>query len=154
MPKFTRRERLVILNIVASLSIKRLADYEIIEEIQNKTNHRITRQTLYNIRQRIKKDSHVWYQRLREGNYEYIHEFKERINEIHDLMKRHYEIIGNNKDNPTVQQRSLEELHKLSITLSNLYDVAPSIVGYSKQNKDFTENNGNSIPISQKDIIV
>ena len=34
---------------------------------------------------------------MREGEYEYIHEFRERINEILDLQKRHYEIA----DSPT-----------------------------------------------------
>ena len=30
---------------------------------------------------------------MREGQYEYIHEFKDRINEIMDLQKRHHEIM-------------------------------------------------------------
>ena len=37
---------------------------------------------------------------MREGEYEYIHEFKERINEIMDLQKKHHEIIDNNEHNP------------------------------------------------------
>ena len=44
-----------------------------------------------------------------------------------DLQKRHYEIA----DSPTVpipiKQASLFELHKLTVTLSNLFDVAPYI---------------------------
>ena len=66
---------------------------------------------------------------MREGEYEYIHEFKERINEILSLQKKHHEIIDNNEHNPQIQQTSLAELHRLSITLSNLYDVAPTIIG-------------------------
>ena len=66
---------------------------------------------------------------MREGEYEYIHEFKERINEIIDLQKKHHEIILRNEHNPQIQQTSLAELHRLSITLSNLYDVAPTIIG-------------------------
>ena len=42
------------------------------------------------------------------------------------------QIIDKNEDNPTVQQTSLAELHRLSITLSNLYDVAPTIIGVGK----------------------
>ena len=66
---------------------------------------------------------------MREGEYEYIHEFKERINEILFLQKKHHQIIDSNEHNPQVQQTSLAELHRLSITLSNLYDVAPTIIG-------------------------
>ena len=67
---------------------------------------------------------------MREGEYEYIHEFKERINEIMSLQKKHHEIIDNSP-NPTIQQASLGELHRLNITLSNYFDVAPSIINDS-----------------------
>ena len=66
---------------------------------------------------------------MREGEYEYIHEFRERISEIMSLQKKHHEIIDINEHNPQIQQTSLAELHRLSITLSNLYDVAPTIIG-------------------------
>jgi hypothetical protein len=69
---------------------------------------------------------------MREGEYEYIHEFKERINEILFLQKKHHQILMRNEDNPQIQQTSLAELHRLSVTLSNLYDVAPTIVGVGR----------------------
>ena len=50
---------------------------------------------------------------MREGQYEYIHEFKERINEILFLQKKHHQIIDNNEHNPQIQQTSLAELHRL-----------------------------------------
>ena len=99
-----------------------MPDSEIIAEVRRQTNQTITKQTNCYVRQRIKR-----YKAMREGEYEYIHEFRERINEILDLQKRHYEIA----DSPTVpisiKQASLFELHKLTVTLSNLFDVAPYI---------------------------
>ena len=65
---------------------------------------------------------------MREGQYEYIHEFKERINEILSLQKLHHQIIDSPTEPTTVKQTSMAELHRLSITLSNLLDVAPTIV--------------------------
>ena len=59
--------------------------------------------------------------------YEYIHEFRERINEILDLQKRHYEIADSPMIPIPIKQASLFELHKLTVTLSNLFDVAPYI---------------------------
>jgi hypothetical protein len=70
--------------------------------------------------------------------YEYIHQFKERINEILWLQKKHHELIDANKHNPQIQQTSLAELHRLNITLSNYFDVAPSIV------------NGITLPVSSE----
>ena len=146
MPKFNALQRQVILNIVADLTIKRIPDALIMQHIQNKTGKTISKMTLWNIRQRIKRESYNWYKTMREGEYEYIHEYKERINEIMDLQRQHHEIIIKNQNNPALIQTSLAELHKLSITLSNLYDIAPAI-GTSVKND-------NTIPLPQKDIIV
>ena len=131
MPKFHSGERTEIESIVASLTIKRIPDHLILKHIFNQTGHTITKRSLWNIRQRLKKESYKWYSRLREGEFEYLHEFKERINEIVDLQRMHHEIISRNDNdkvyNPAVVQTSLAELHRLNITLSNYFDVAPAI---------------------------
>ena len=68
---------------------------------------------------------------MREGQYEYIHEFKERIDEILWLQRKHHEIIDSDKEPMTIKQTSLAELHRLNITLSNYFDVAPDIINGS-----------------------
>ena len=125
--KFTNRERTEIQNIVANLTIKRIPDPLIIKHVLSKTGHTITRMTLWNIRQRLKKESYKWYSQLREGEYEYLHEFKERVNEIVDLQQQHHQIISENQHNPSIVQTSFTELHRLNITLSNYFDVTPAI---------------------------
>ena len=69
------------------MTLKRIPDSEIIKEIERQTNSTFTRFGLYRVKQQIKKESYDWYKSMREGQYEYIHEFKERINEILDLTK-------------------------------------------------------------------
>ncbi len=152
MPKFTAGEVRLIKSIVATLSIKRIPDPEIIAEIKRQIDKKITRQTLYNIRQRIKKESHKWYKTMREGEYEYIHEFKERINEIMSLQKKHHQIIDNNEHNPTVQQASLAELHRLNITLSNYFDIAPYIINGTTISN--TQQTKAAAPTEARDFIV
>ena len=126
--KYTVYERHSIESLVAAMTLKRIPDGEIIKEIEKQTNSTFTRFGLYRVKQQIKKESYDWYKTMREGQYEYIHEFKERINEIITLQQRHYEIIDSDKEPTTVKQVSLAESHRLSITLSNLYDVAPTII--------------------------
>lgn len=63
---------------------------------------------------------------MREGQYEYVHEFKERIDEILWLQRKHHEIIDS-KEPTTVKQSSLAELHELNITLANYFDITPYI---------------------------
>jgi len=125
--KFTNEERALVKSIVATLSIKRIPDPEIIKEVYEQTHKTVSRITLFNVRKAIQKESYHWYKTMREGQYEYIHEFKERIDEILWLQKKHHDIIDNNS-NPSVQQTSLAELHRLNITLSNYFDVAPDII--------------------------
>ena len=55
MPKFNAEERRLIDITVGALSIKRIPDPDIIDQVIKLTNKKITRQTLYNIRQRIER---------------------------------------------------------------------------------------------------
>ena len=93
MSKFTNGERSLVRNIVANLTIKRIAEEDIIKMIFDKTGESITRKEIWNIRERIKRESYHWYKTMREGEYEYIHEFRERVSEIMSLQRKHYEII-------------------------------------------------------------
>jgi hypothetical protein len=91
---------------------------------------------------------------MREGEYEYIHEFKERINEILDLQRRHYQIVDNESTPTPIKQTSLAELHRLSITLSNLYAVAPTIIGVGNNATISITPETKSSPTDRNDIIV
>jgi hypothetical protein len=88
MGKFTNEERPIVKSIITTLTIKRIPDNEIIKEIYGQTNKTITKRALYDIKQGIKKESYHWYKTMREGQYEYIHEFRERIDEILSLQKK------------------------------------------------------------------
>ena len=78
---------------------------------------------------------------MREGQYEYIHEFKERINEIlsYKSCTTRYRL---STEPTTVKQTSMAELHRLNITLSNYFDVAPDIIGHYHINAIRNKDNG------------
>lgn len=147
MSKYTCAERHLVKSLVANLSIKRIPDNEIMLEVFRQTGKSLSRSGLYATRQQIKKESYYWYEKLRKDNLEYIYQFKERINEITDLQRQHHQIIADNADNPTIQQTSLAELHKLNITLSNYFDVAPTIL----TNQTARKENDNTVSIPQQD---
>jgi uncharacterized membrane protein YgaE (UPF0421/DUF939 family) len=131
VPKFTSAKRTLVKSIVANLTIKRIPDAEIINEIFNQTDKTVSIRYLTNVKQQIKRESYHWYKQMREGQFEYLHEFKERINEIMDLQRRHHAIIDSDREPTTVKQASLAELHRLNITLSSYFDVAPDIINGS-----------------------
>jgi hypothetical protein len=156
--KFTNPERTLVKSLIATWSLKRFPDKEILKEIERKTGKQISLRSLAKLKKSIKKDSYIWYKSMRETQYDFLHEFKERINEIIDLQRQHHKIIAETK-NDSVKQVSLAELHRLSITLSNLYEVAPSVLeAYTTSNQNMKDNNnGNSLSIPQqqdKEIIV
>jgi hypothetical protein len=91
-----------------------IPDNEIIKNIFDQTNKTISKQALSGIRNRIKRNSYQWYKTMREGQYEYIHEFKERINEILSLQKLYHQIIDSPTEPTTVKQTSMAELHRLN----------------------------------------
>jgi hypothetical protein len=70
--KLTNGERTLTKSIVAGLSIKKISEADIIKEIYQQTNKTITRKEIWNIRERIKKESYYSYKTMREGEYEYI----------------------------------------------------------------------------------
>jgi hypothetical protein len=86
---------------------------------------------------------------MRKGEYEYIHEFKERTSEIMDLQKRHHAILDSDTEPTAIKQNSLAELHRLNITISNCFDVAPDIIGHTipapSEAKATTTKNSNII---------
>jgi hypothetical protein len=91
--KFTNGERKRVKLLIASLSIKRIPDLDIIKAIYEQTGENISTGYYYNLKSQIEKESYHWYKSMRQSQYSYVHEFKERINEILDLQKRHHEII-------------------------------------------------------------
>jgi len=142
MRKFSHEQRTIVKNIIASLSIKRIPETQIVKEIERQTGKTVTTRFLYYVKNQIKKESYNWYSQLRNGEYEYLHEYKERINEIMTLQKKCHQIVDDNDNNPSIQLDAIAELHKLTITLSNMYDVLPVIVNYNVT--------GNSIPAHSK----
>ena len=77
MSKFLKAEKALVNSIVANLTIKRIADNDIIRNIFEQTDKTITLRYLSKLRQQIKRESFKWYKTMREGEYEYIHEFRE-----------------------------------------------------------------------------
>ena len=61
MSKFTYTERNLIKNMVATLTLKRIPDNEIVKEIFEQTNKTMTVRHLARIKKRLKIESYLWY---------------------------------------------------------------------------------------------
>ena len=72
----------LINSMVAVYQLRKYQMLRLLIKIYRQINRTITRTGLFYVRKQIKNDSYHWYETMREGEYEYIHEFKERISEI------------------------------------------------------------------------
>jgi len=55
----------------------------VIIKVYEQTSKTISEVALFNTRKSVKRDSYQGYKKLREGQYEYVHEFKEWIDKIY-----------------------------------------------------------------------
>lgn len=121
MPKFTAAERNQIQSIVATLSIKRIPDVEIIEEINQKLKKTIGPRELYNVRQRIEKESYKWYTELRDDSYAYLSTYKNRIDSFFSYQNKLHEIINKSRNKPEIQIKAISELVRIEMSVYNTY---------------------------------
>jgi hypothetical protein len=62
---------------------------------------------------------------------EHIEQFFRRIAEIEKLQKEAWAVYHANQNKPYVQMDCILELHQLTITLGNLYEILPAFTGQS-----------------------
>lgn len=143
MSKFTATERHHIESLVATLSVKKVPDLDIIQEIEKKTGGKtITQREIYNVRNRIKKHSWKWYKALRDDQYSYIHAIKERFDEIFWLQQKHHEIVDSDREPTAIKQNSLIQLHKLNASLFHYFEVIPRYASAIQEDDPFLRKGG------------
>jgi predicted RND superfamily exporter protein len=109
--------------------VKHLPDSDILKLVFDKTNKEMSLSNLTLIKQSLKRENYNWLKTMRANQYEFVNQYRQRISEIEYLQIKHYGIVESERELTPVKQASLAELHKLSITLSNLYDIAPYVIG-------------------------
>jgi hypothetical protein len=141
--KLNRNKREQLKQLVLECVLSRLTTFEALQYIKQKLGVSISRRYYFDCKQRIKEDSNNKLKYFAENRDAYLFEFFERIQEIEYLQKELWEIHDNaeknkNKD-PKLQLECLRELRQMTITLTDLYNVLPSIEGFEFQ----YENNNN-----------
>jgi hypothetical protein len=79
--------------------------------------------TIARIRNNTAKRAERWYAELRKSRYLYIAHQKERIDTLYKAENKLWIIANDQEAERTEQVKALSEIHKIEITLSNLYDI-------------------------------
>ena len=124
-------KRLVLDCILMQCSIDDTIDY-----VKKIIHVKLAYTTIAHIRSSLKRESKKEFDRLRQDRFEYQYQFMQRIIEIENLQRKLWQIYNENSENkpnqPLIQLNCLKELHALTISLANLYDLAPIIVGWEE----------------------
>lgn len=115
-------KRLVLDCILMHYSINDTIDY--VEKI---IHVKLAYTTMAHIRSSLRKDAKKKFNRLRQDRFEYQYQFMQRIIEIENLQRIQWQIYNENSKKPLIQVNCLKQLHSLTITLANLYDLVPVI---------------------------
>jgi hypothetical protein len=119
-------KRLVLDTILQRLTIDESLDY-INTKLKAKYDIEIGPDYVKRIKTELKHDSQKELNHLRKNRLSYMnHLFFERIDEVKNMQRKLWEIITDNQEeNPDVVIRSISELHKLSQSLCQMYEMLP-----------------------------
>jgi hypothetical protein len=139
---FCRNKREQLKQLILECVLSRLSTFEALQYIKHKLGVSVSRRYYFESKQRIKEDSNNKLKYFTENRDAYLFEFFERVQEIEYLQKKLWELHDNaekNKD-PKLQLECLHELRQMTMTLTDLYAVLPSIEGFEFQ---YEKNNNN-----------
>jgi hypothetical protein len=139
--KLDRNKREQLKQLVIECVLSRLTTFEALQYIKQKLGVSISRRYYFDCMQKIKEDNNNKIKYFAANRDAYLFEFFERIKEIEYLERKLWGLHDNaekNKD-PKLQLECLRELRQMTMTLTDLYTVLPSIEGFEFQ----YENNNN-----------
>ena len=131
--KLTKPERLRLKQLVADSLLSRLTIEETLNYVERSLHIRLGPDYIIKIRKWLKADMQKEYATLRQDKYAYISEYFQRINEIRDLQRGTRFILCKTNDD-ALRLKCISELHSLTLSLTNLYDLLPAITERSFYN--------------------
>jgi hypothetical protein len=127
MSKLTSIQKEQLKRMVLDSVLQRLTMSETQAYVKSKLGVEITIDYLNHVKMELRQDSQKELSHLRKNRLSYMnHLFFERIDEVKNMQRKLWEIItSNQEDKPDVVVRSISELHKLSNSLCQMYEMLP-----------------------------
>ena len=132
--KLTKSDKEYVKGLIHNLALQRLTNQEITEHLQSKGLD-IARSTVCTIRNKIEKETEKWYIELRESRYRYLATYKERLDSLMSYKRKLNNIVeictSNSIYHDTVI-KAISELHKIELSIFNIWKQLPVISSYSE----------------------
>ena len=134
MPKYTKKQTQAIKHMVLDCMVTRMTPEETIDRIQRELGYTIKYNTLTALRMRMRNEQQDYLQKLRSDNFEYNYEFLQRIIEIRNLQRKAWD-LHDKTDSDFIKINCIKEIHSLTKSLADLYDVCPLVTSTDKYAK-------------------
>jgi hypothetical protein len=130
--KFTRSQREQLKQLVIEADCMRLSQKERHVYVQSRFGHDVAMDTINHIKLNIRRSIGPQLDILRKHNTAFIEQYFNRIHEVEKLQQEQWALFIKNGNNPMIQHLCLKELHSLTVTLSNMWDIIPKFTGMSR----------------------
>ena len=164
MSKLTSTQKEQLKRIILDTVLQRLTMAETQAHVKNKLGVEISIDYLNHIKTELKQDSQKELNHLRKNRFSYMnHLFFERADELKNMQHKLWEIItSNQEDKPDIAIKSISELHKLSNSLCQMYEMLPvlgrlpsdSFAGIDNDNNNTNNNNNNETEGGSTSVVV
>jgi hypothetical protein len=124
--RLKKHERDKLKQLVADSILNRFTPDETLQYIENNIHIRISERYMLQVKAWLKRDMQKEFLELRKDKDAYIREYLHRINELKDLQRYQHMLMARTPSQ-FLQHRCAIELHALTLSLANLYDLLPAI---------------------------
>lgn len=152
MPRqqFTYHQRQQLRQLVVEAEILRLNIPEALSYIKGKSQLEISQEYFYSLKRIIKHGSLSRLREFQHSQYAYLYQFFKRIDEIEKMQQTLWHTVLTNPNDGMLKKVCISELHQLTITLANLYEMLPEYSSAIAANPKTTpENLSNSTEQNQ-----
>jgi hypothetical protein len=126
MPKHTYQQRQQIKQLVIETEVLRLQLPEALSYIKDKSGGlEIGQEHYYGIKRILKNSVSTRLNTLQHSRYAYLYQYFARIDEIVKYQQELWTTILTNPNDGYLKKACISELHQLTITLANLYEMLP-----------------------------
>ena len=123
-----KSQREFLRHLVLDTQLQRFSTQESLDYIYSKLRIRISESYLFRVKRQIIESAGTQLEYLSQSRNAYFASFFERINEVYKLQRETYKIYNSTEDD-NCKLKCLSQLKELTVLLSELYTLLPSIVG-------------------------
>lgn len=142
--RFTVEQRKKIKSLVLEGVCQHKTTGDIRRYIKENIGFEISEAETKRYRQGLRKEAHQWINVLAKSKYEYIAEYRQRIQEVENNQKELWRLYYDPRSSYELKRQCQMDLAKLSSMLMDMYDAMPIVNEIVRRKSIIDDDNDNS----------